>query len=125
MYALEVDKNTQRDNTDMSASSSDIDCDSSNANDGTYCDMPEAETEASTCMEPSQSPGRGTEIEKAALPTAAAAGAAANGSLPASADSSPQTTRDRSHTQAAKVNDEDIDPFTYRPPLTKWDYVKV
>ena len=23
------------------------------------------------------------------------------------------------------VNEEDIDPFTYRPPLTKWDYLKV
>ena len=108
----------------MSAASSEMDRDSLNANDGTDCDKSEAEAEASTCMEPSQSRGRQTEIEKAAPPTAAA-GAAASGSLPASADSSPQTTRDRSHAQAAKVNDEDIDPFTYRPPLTKWDYVKV
>ena len=23
------------------------------------------------------------------------------------------------------MNEEDIDPFTYRPPLTKWDYLKV
>lgn len=23
------------------------------------------------------------------------------------------------------VNEEDIDPFTYHPPFTKWDYLKV
>ena len=28
-------------------------------------------------------------------------------------------------TAAVKINEEDIDPFTYRPPLTKWDYLKV
>ena len=23
------------------------------------------------------------------------------------------------------INEEDIDPFTYHPPFTKWDYLKV
>ena len=23
------------------------------------------------------------------------------------------------------LNEEDIDPFTYHPPFTKWDYLKV
>ena len=26
---------------------------------------------------------------------------------------------------SVSVNEEDIDPFTYRPPFTKWDYLKV
>ena len=25
----------------------------------------------------------------------------------------------------SSVNEEDIDPFTYHPPFTKWDYLKV
>lgn len=31
----------------------------------------------------------------------------------------------QSATVSTTVNEEDIDPFTYRPPLTKWDYLKV
>ena len=26
---------------------------------------------------------------------------------------------------SSSVNEEDIDPFTYHPPFTKWDYLKV
>ena len=25
----------------------------------------------------------------------------------------------------SSINEEDIDPFTYHPPFTKWDYLKV
>ena len=49
-----------------------------------------------------------------------------SGSRPTSESPSSRTVSfGAQFSQTVTVSEEDIDPFTYRPPLTKWDYLKV
>ena len=41
------------------------------------------------------------------------------------AGSGPNSQISKPEAQTAAVHEEDIDPFSYRPPLTRWNYVKV
>ena len=41
------------------------------------------------------------------------------------AGSGPNSQISKPEAQTAVVHEEDIDPFSYRPPLTRWNYVKV
>lgn len=38
-------------------------------------------------------------------------------------EASPVSESKCTHDQS--ISEEEIDPFTYRPPLTRWDYLKV